>query len=645
MLLSVTCAAAPDDRGLDHWLASRINSRLAVVERRLDEIASQMECLPVPADMDSLGTHGFHSNFTTGSEENWFSISWPEVRSIDGIALLPTRLTTQSGDTSNYGFPNALRVEATVPGALEPILLCQLEDTHLELRRGDPVWFEIPPTEVLSLRFVPIDLPKLPGKQTRMFSVSEMMVFQGERNMASEGILSAAYSIDGEFGWNLSYLADGQSPFGPPEVKPAGSSLGWHADRAPNWVAIDLGEVHRIDAVCLVAAKGDSPEKGPGFGFPVRFRIEVMGDTDAVWKTVWSTGDQDFSNPGYNPVTFRFPPVNARHVRLAIAKAHQPDRLTAPRILLSEIQVLDGVSNLALGKPVTTSDHTRSRPHDSTRVWSVDGLTDGFSSTGRLIPLRRWVSELSFRFDLSLERRTLLEERAAILGNVRFWGLSGVFAILSAAIIGLLFWQIRLRLAGRRQVTAIRHRISGDLHDEVGSNLATIALLGELAPSEDASGRFRDISRLARESSLSLREIVDLTITSDRVRKPLPERLREVAGVMLREHEWEFTGIASPSLNPEQRRNLVFFLKEALHNICRHAAASQATIHFDADHSEVTLRIADDGCGLPAAPPGSQQRLHALEQRVESLHGTLVIDSEPGHGTTLVLRFPLRQPG
>jgi signal transduction histidine kinase len=650
LAITLTVASAAEGDGFDHWLAKRLGSRLPVVERRLAEIDSQVKGLPLLPDLDSLGTHGFHSNFTSGSEENWFSIAWAAPRTIDGIALLPTRLTTQSGDTSNYGFPRALRVEAMVPGARDPIVLAELPDSHLGVRRGDPVFFEIPPTEVLSLRFIPVDLPRLPGKHVRFFSVSELMVFQGERNIAPDGVLSAAFSIDAEFGWNLRYLVDGQSPLGPPELKPQNRSLGWHTDLAetgstPTWAAIDLGGELRFDSVNIVAARGDSPVKGPGFGFPVRFQIEVRRGADrSEWETVWSSGGRDFPNPGYNPVTLHFPPVSARYVRLVISRQHQPDPLTAPRVLLSEFQVLDGLANLALGKPVTTPDRLKSRPHDGARVWSVEGLTDGYSSTGRLIPLRRWVSDLSRHFDLELERRALSAERATLLEHARIWGLSAIFSLLSVVIIGLVFWQIRLRLLGRRQVKALRHRISSDLHDEVGSNLATIALLAEVAPPQDPSERFSDISRMARESSLSLREIVDLTITPNRARKPLPERLREIANLMLKQQDWKFIGDATPGLDPEQRRNLVFFIKEALHNISRHAAARHVTIHFDADDSQVTLRIADDGCGLPPPPPGGRPRLRALEQRAESLHGSLAVESEPGHGTTLTLRFLLRKP-
>jgi signal transduction histidine kinase len=639
-----TAAAGPD---FNHWLALKLNARLPAVEQRLRDISREMAGLPVLTDMDALGSHGFHSDFTGDSEGNWFEISWDTPRSIDGIAVVPTRLTTQSGDMSNYGFPNRLRVEAVVPGGTEPVMIAELKDSHLDFRRGDPAFFTTPATTVLSLRFIPIDLPTLPGKTVRFFSVSELMVFQGERNIAPEGVLSAPYSIDAEVGWNIRYLTDGQSPLGPAEVPPAGLSLGWHADIAETgdsstWAEIDLGGDCRFDAVQVIAARGDSPVKGPGFGFPTSFAIEVRrGGAPAAWETVWTSGEKEFTNPGYNPVKLRFSPVTARHVKLAITGQHQPDRFTAPRVLLSEIEVLDDTVNLASGKPVRTADRSISRSHDGRRIWSVDGLTDGHSSTGRLIPLRRWVEDLSRRFDLALETRALVAERDSILARTHKWSLISLFAVLSSTIIGLIIWQARLRLAGHRRISELRRRISSDLHDEVGSNLATIALLSEIAPADDGAERLGDISRMARESSQSLREIVDLTIAPNRARKPLPERIREIAALMLKDHAWEFTGDATPNLDPEQRRNFVFFLKEALHNVSRHAHAGHVAITFETAGSHAVLRITDNGCGLPPAPPVGQPRLRALEQRTESLHGSLAIESAPGDGTSLILRFPL----
>ncbi len=370
------CLVAPlHSAEIEYRLATWWKPELISIDHRLATIHKEIQGLPQMPDMDARGTHGFHSNFTLDSESNWLRIDWAEPREIEAVALIPSRLTTQSGDMSNYGLPHRLRIEAGLPGKDEPVILSEVADSRLATRRGEPLFIEFPPVRVLWLRLVPVDLPTLPGKLVRFFSAAEALVFEGENNIAPQGNLSAHFSIDGESGWNLRYLTDGKSPLGPPELPQPSDSLGWHADFASSqdtiaWAEIDLEALRHIDAVCLIAAKGDSPVKGPGFGFPVRFQIETTDtqEGDESWQTVWESGPDPFPNPGYNPVTLSFPEVQARRVRLLIREQHQPDILTTPRILLSEFEVLEGNTNHALGRPVRTTDALASRPHDSKRV-------------------------------------------------------------------------------------------------------------------------------------------------------------------------------------------------------------------------------------------------------------------------------------
>jgi hypothetical protein len=644
-------AAAPtggeqDELGFQvrRGISARFSRRLDQIEARLVEIDREMATLPVMPDIDALGTHGFHSNFSPESEEHWFEISWGAPQSLDGIALVPTRITTQSGIRSNYGLPARLRIEATRAGEAERFVLIETGDTRLDLRQGEPLFLDVKATGITSLRVIPIDLPTLPGKPVRFFSLAEFMVYQGETNIARDGALRANFSIDGEVGWNISYLIDSQSPLGPPELPKPGNSLGWHGDLSrgastPTWAVIDLGAAREFDSVRLIAARGDSPVKGPGFGFPVKFHIEVADRReDDAWRTIWSSGDRDLANPGYNPMTLRFAPTRARYVRLSVDGIHSPDAFATPRILLSEMEVLDGSSNLALGHPVATPDSYDSIPHDATRVWSRAGLTDGHSSTGLLIAERDWVQALSRRFDLVCEKNRLLVERGRLLSYWRNLALGLAFGLLSAAIFALVFWLFRVRRANRRAVVALRSGISSDLHDEVGSNLATIALLSELGPSP---GNLDDINRISRETSLALREIVDITLGPQRPRKPLLERLRDIASLMLRNHQWTFEGEESPSLDLEQRKNLVFYFKESLHNIIRHAGASNVRIVLEKNPPNFRLTIQDDGKGIQDGPPEVIGTLHTLRQRAERLRGTFAVASKPGEGTLLSLNFPI----
>ncbi len=633
------------DAGSDHPWVGRFSPRLKQIEARLRQIDGEMRKLPVMSDIDARGSHGFHSNFTPNSSEHWFELKWEAPQSIDGIAMIPTRITTQSGLRSNYGFPVSLRIEAVRGGGNERIILTEVADTRLDLRRGEPLFLDVHAEGITSLRFIPLNLPTLPGKYVRFFSLAEVMVYQGKRNIARAASLSANFSIDGEVGWNIHYLTDGQSPLGPPELPVAGPSLGWHGDlgrgpATPTWAVIDLGAPRDFESIRLVAARGDAPIKGPGFGFPVRFRFEVADHrAKGPWMPLWESGSSDFSNPGYNPMTFQFPPARGRYVRVSVDKLHAPDAFATPRILLSEMEVLHGAENVALKRPVSTPDSYASIPHDATRVWSRAGLTDGYSSTGLLMPERDWVQSLSRRFDLICEKTRLADEQARLVSYWNHLILTACFGVLSATVIGLLFWQVRQRLVNHRSMVALRGRISSDLHDEVGSNLATISLLSELGP---GPGNLDDINRLSRETSLALREIVEINLASKRARKPLAERLRDIASLMLRDQQWTFEVSDSPVFDLEQRKHLVFFFKESLHNIIRHAQAKNVRMTFDKVPPNFRLFIEDDGQGIQNDSPDVIGNLHTLRQRAESLGGTFAVDSEPGKGTRLTLLFPVQ---
>jgi len=84
--------------------------------------------------------------------------------------------------------------------------------------------------------------------------------------------------------------------------------------------------------------------------------------------------------------------------------------------------------------------------------------------------------------------------------------------------------------------------------------------------------------------------------------------------------------------------------QEALSNVARHSQATRVQIQLDYAPEQVTLSIADNGRGFD--PASSQQAgigLHSIRERVESLGGTVTIQSSPGAGTCVLARCPLPQ--
>jgi signal transduction histidine kinase len=621
-----------------HWGAQKFTS-LSQYEDRLEAIESEISGLPRASDLDARGTHGFHSNFTPTADSNWISLSWPKGQWVESIALVPTRINTQSGTFANYGFPRSLKIEGIDMSGRKNVI-AQIANTRLDLRKGDPLFMEIDRQQLRSIRIMPTDLPELMDKKdVRGFSLAECFVFDQGVNHAPSAMLQASFSIDGEPGWNIRYLTDLQSPLGPPEFAQVGRSLGWHSDlqvleRDTAWIEIDLGKVCEFDSIRVFGARGDAPLKGPGFGFPQRMIFEVRNHAEELPRLLWEPSHELIDNPGYNILPISLPPTKARYVRLTVEMPDKPDDLSIARVLLSEWEIRYRGNNIALGKTVTSNDGYESIPHDSTRIWSRKGINDGYTSSGKIISDLAWISGLSRRFDLRVERQSLIEKIAEIRHRSQQVVNSFLITILSLIILSLALALRRTLRQSALRMKQLRMSISSDLHDEVGSNLATISLLADL-PQQGNSSALKDVQRLARESSLSLREIVDLTL-GDRPRRPLVERMKDIAKLMLCDHEWTLDADVSPELNPLQRRDLIFFFKEALHNIIQHAHANHVTIRLYQDQELIKLVVADDGCGFEFAPEKSLLTLH---QRAASLGAVLLVESIKQKGTSLQLTF------
>jgi cytochrome c553 len=156
--------------------------------------------------------------------------------------------------------------------------------------------------------------------------------------------------------------------------------VGYHsqiADRqdVAKWVQVDLGEATAVERVVLVGCHDDFNGIGAGFGFPVRYRVEVCGDADfgrGVTVVADFTG-ADVPNPGVRPQTWAARGATGRYVRVTATKL-------APRkgdfiFALGELSVLtaDG-RNAARGKPVAALDSIEAPVR-----WRASNLVDGYA--------------------------------------------------------------------------------------------------------------------------------------------------------------------------------------------------------------------------------------------------------------------------
>jgi signal transduction histidine kinase len=91
---------------------------------------------------------------------------------------------------------------------------------------------------------------------------------------------------------------------------------------------------------------------------------------------------------------------------------------------------------------------------------------------------------------------------------------------------------------------------------------------------------------------------------------------------------------------PERVAVAVYFVcAEALTNVAKHAAAAHIAVAVTSSEGRVLVEIEDDGVG--GADPAHGSGLRGLADRIETLGGTLRVESAPGHGTRLAAEIPL----
>lgn len=237
-----------------------------------------------------------------------------------------------------------------------------------------------------------------------------------------------------------------------------------------------------------------------------------------------------------------------------------------------------------------------------------------------------------------------------------FWRTWWFLALLLSAVAGMAYllhqYQLRRLLAMER----LRVRIASDLHDEIGSSLAQVSMLGELARRSlngSHPGAAELIERMAgtcRDAVASMSDIVWSIHPRNDGLSDLVSRMRQFALDVLSARDIEFDfeapaeGDASLALPLDVRRDLLLIFKESVNNAARHAGCRRVRAVLICEEREVRLTVEDDGHGFDPLAKAAGQGLGTLRARARKLAGRCDILSAPGGGGARILvSLPLKE--
>jgi signal transduction histidine kinase len=205
-----------------------------------------------------------------------------------------------------------------------------------------------------------------------------------------------------------------------------------------------------------------------------------------------------------------------------------------------------------------------------------------------------------------------------------------------------------------------RQRIARELHDGIGQALggikfclencagllssggvdAAAARIGEL------TGKIQLVVDEVRRIAVNLRpaSLDDLGLLAT-----LSWFFREFRAVHTSLHLESNVEVSEDEIPQAAKTTIYRIVQEAFNNAVSHAEARNLWLTMHREDNYLELRVRDDGVGFDARrfaavqPDGRGLGLASMRERAEACGGRLIVKSQPGAGTTVLVRWPLAE--
>jgi signal transduction histidine kinase len=237
--------------------------------------------------------------------------------------------------------------------------------------------------------------------------------------------------------------------------------------------------------------------------------------------------------------------------------------------------------------------------------------------------------------------------------NPFFWLAIGIAVIVITTLVvrHLIRKKFRLHVQQTQLIAEERFRIARDLHDDLGTRLSHISLLGSYAESTitdvaDARASFEQITGMSRELITALSQTVWMLSSKNDKLDALIDFLCRLVSELCRPSGIRCRIDALPvkhdvPITSEVRHNLSLAFKEAVNNSLKHSAATEIQIRIRFEASVLKVSVADDGVGLTEEQKNQGNGLDNIKQRMNAIHGRCSITESESGGVIVDLEVPI----
>jgi signal transduction histidine kinase len=192
-----------------------------------------------------------------------------------------------------------------------------------------------------------------------------------------------------------------------------------------------------------------------------------------------------------------------------------------------------------------------------------------------------------------------------------------------------------------------RQRIANDLHDDLGSLMANIKMHFSSFKSKDSDHLYQRTNDLIEEAYQKIRNIAHAKNSGVLAKQGLYKSIKQHAKSISATKEIKIKVIENDlDERLENSLELTIFrvIQELITNTIKHAQASELDIHLNQHEDVLNIIVEDNGVGFDSSKPRNENSgmgLSSIERRIEQLGGTVIVESQPKNGTSVIIDIPL----
>ena len=242
---------------------------------------------------------------------------------------------------------------------------------------------------------------------------------------------------------------------------------------------------------------------------------------------------------------------------------------------------------------------------------------------------------------------------------IPFYNTLWFWTLISFVLAGFLFWIFnRQKFANQKrkfeqqlELEQQRSKITADLHDEIGSTLSSLQINSTVANKlidKDVVSARKILVKL-EEQSKSLADKIGDIIWSMKPGKDefmtLSTRIKNFTSDILENTDIDYkieieTQIDNKVTNIDMRKNIVFFIKEAINNAVKYSKATTLNIFVKEKNNQIYIEIIDNGIGFDTSQTKGNG-IGNMKKRIEELNGQFNINSKINKGTIINATIPI----